>query len=1102
MVDTFNISEEYRSHLKRAWSQLDLVLSGMEANEDTIEVMIQGVPNYPWYMNCGVICMTMILGFWDDHEYDGFIPGGNSATGYYWAVAEELRWNSFNESIFGTRIEYYAQAAEYGNHFDFVYSGHLGKKWEDYTSNIDTYQAPLFVIWQGPPYGQHATVGVGYKEEGAQRFMILHDTGIDYPTYINYDEYNETETNTFCWHLPSSLSASKFPVINKRNCFSKEDDVLYMDSINLEFIPDLVPDDKSYHCMESADIDIDGYKDLIICNFRNYASQKLDLYLYKNGQYVKNNEFAPVFKGIEHIHVIKAADMDTDGDQDIAVAGYWSKVRIFENESGRLNNTPIIVDSGTVGRYFFTDLIWTDIDIDGDPDLIVSTQPGEIRVYRNNEGAFEQIQEVGSGMMYMKVRAADFNNDGYPEILTSDRNGSVRIFLNQGGLLAESPYFAPSSGHGAMSFDVDDVDGDGFLEIVTVDDGQLVLFNNEEGALSETPHYINNTIDCYAKDIVLNDLDEDAFPELIVTNYNTQNCIFKNVNGTLQSTPYWISEEAIPTMRVHVHDLWDDDTKQIFFLKPRGALPEFFQVGSRPVLSVNPDTLDFDTSSNELRFYIENTGGGTLSWSVSENPDKSWIISIDPHSSTGDDSVSVTVTVDRSQLSSSNDTGLLKITSNAGDKVITVLIKEKTVDLLVECKVDLAQGWNMFSINIDPVYPNVDSVMSDIKEKIVLIKDCEGNTYVPDYGINNIGTLDYRLGYKGYLREAAELNVSGQSVVPCTSINLKSGWNMISYLPTTSVDIAEALASISDELVIAKNGSGKTYVPAYSINTIGDMEPGEGYKVYLSTAATLVYPDGSSPTIIQDYADKNSSSSDDLKDAQYFKFNSNTGQNCTVVVPSSIDPRYWDGTLLTSGDEIGVFNSAGLCCGAVVWNGENTAITVWGDDVQTADIVDGFLENDTLRFRVWDSKKDLEYAALAGFENESNFVYHIDRFGVLTELENETETEIIHSETLTVPEAFRLKQNHPNPFNPETSIEFYLPEQAEVRLTVYDMTGREVSCLVQKTLSAGIYTAKWKGRDQNGHPMASGMYFYRLVANPVIGSGENMVQVKKMIFMK
>ena len=640
-----------------------------------------------------------------------------------------------------------------------------------------------------------------------------------------------------------------------------------------------------------------------------------------------------------------------------------------------------------------------------------------------------------------------------------------------------------------------------------------------------------------------------------------------------------------------------------------------------PVLLVDPDTLDFGTSMDELSFGIMNTGGGTLTWSVSETPDKLWITSIDPSSGSGDDSV--TVTVDRSQLSSNSDTGLLQITSNASNQEVIVFItKEKenlpaewsfietgnngtvvlpteadpnidgvplvtgdyigvfspaglccgyaqwqgenlsitvwgddsqtgevdgfqsgetisyrvyrlseskewrTVTVVysqgtgsysadafmvlsqfdvtdaVECTVALSQGWNMFSINLDPVYPNIDSVMSDIKEKIVLIKDDDGNTYVPDYGINNIGNMDYRWGYKGYLREAAELTVSGQSVDPSTPINLESGWSMISYLPDSSMDAAEALASISNELIIAKNEDGNTYVPAYDINTIGDMEPGEGYKVYLSSAATLVYPVVSSPKILSDLASNNSVPSHSVDNTQHFQFISNTGQNCTVIVPSSIEPQYWDGTLLKSGDEIGVFNCTGLCCGAGVWNGENTAITVWGDDVQTADTADGFLENDTLRFRIWDSNKDLEYAALTSFEDESDCVCHIDGFGVLTELVSEAETGISKSETLTVPEAFRLKQNHPNPFNPQTTIEFHLPEQTEVILTVYDLNGREICCLMHKILSAGVHTAKWRGRDQNGHPMASGMYFYRIVASPTSRSEKSMVQVKKMIFMK
>jgi len=67
---------------------------------------------------------------------------------------------------------------------------------------------------------------------------------------------------------------------------------------------------------------------------------------------------------------------------------------------------------------------------------------------------------------------------------------------------------------------------------------------------------------------------------------------------------------------------------------------------------------------------------------------------------------------------------------------------------------------------------------------------------------------------------------------------------------------------------------------------------------------------------------------------------------------------------------------------------------------------------------------------------------------------------------------------------------------------VYDMTGREVCCLLQKTMPAGVHTAKWRGTDQNGHLMASGMYLYRIMVDPMSGSDKGIVQVGKMIFMK
>ncbi|MGH1365573.1 MAG: T9SS type A sorting domain-containing protein [Calditrichia bacterium] len=70
---------------------------------------------------------------------------------------------------------------------------------------------------------------------------------------------------------------------------------------------------------------------------------------------------------------------------------------------------------------------------------------------------------------------------------------------------------------------------------------------------------------------------------------------------------------------------------------------------------------------------------------------------------------------------------------------------------------------------------------------------------------------------------------------------------------------------------------------------------------------------------------------------------------------------------------------------------------------------------------------------------------------------------------------FQLDQNYPNPFNPSTSIRFELPHATDVRLTVFDVSGREVATLVDEPKNAGVYLATFEG-----HQLPSGVYFYRL----------------------
>ncbi len=75
-----------------------------------------------------------------------------------------------------------------------------------------------------------------------------------------------------------------------------------------------------------------------------------------------------------------------------------------------------------------------------------------------------------------------------------------------------------------------------------------------------------------------------------------------------------------------------------------------------------------------------------------------------------------------------------------------------------------------------------------------------------------------------------------------------------------------------------------------------------------------------------------------------------------------------------------------------------------------------------------------------------------------------------------------LRDNRPNPFNPQTQISFDLPSAGPASLRVYDLSGRLVATLVDAPLTAGSHSATWDGTDLNGQAVASGVYLYELRA--------------------
>lgn len=122
----------------------------------------------------------------------------------------------------------------------------------------------------------------------------------------------------------------------------------------------------------------------------------------------------------------------------------------------------------------------------------------------------------------------------------------------------------------------------------------------------------------------------------------------------------------------------------------------------------------------------------------------------------------------------------------------------------------------------------------------------------------------------------------------------------------------------------------------------------------------------------------------------------------------------------------------------------------------------------------------------ASGDGSANFTWYFDDLEVNVD-EMATSSEELFSDT---PRSFGLHQNYPNPFNPTTQIQFDVPEQADLSLEVYNITGQRVAVLANSTYQPGRHTVTFDASN-----LASGIYFYRLQSG-------SFVQTEKMMLIK
>ena len=181
-------------------------------------------------------------------------------------------------------------------------------------------------------------------------------------------------------------------------------------------------------------------------------------------------------------------------------------------------------------------------------------------------------------------------------------------------------------------------------------------------------------------------------------------------------------------------------------------------------------------------------------------------------------------------------------------------------------------------------------------------------------------------------------------------------------------------------------------------------------------------------------------------------------------------------------------------------------------------VINTFISDQGITFPVLHDRSSVYYVyQLAGGQSPYPRDFIIDQFGtiqfasteydpgaMITIIERLLDSTKVKTEPKqsSAPDRFVLRQNYPNPFNPLTTVEFDLPQAANVSLVVYDLMGREVAVIVSGRRAPGLHTAVWNGRDAKDQELTSGIYIARLLVEPTARAMPKHSQSIKMLLLK
>jgi hypothetical protein len=248
-----------------------------------------------------------------------------------------------------------------------------------------------------------------------------------------------------------------------------------------------------------GDINYDGYPDLCVANYGDPATPQFDKFYYnQSGMYDSIAAWQPA--DLDNSFACAFGDMDGDGDLDLAVAcgeEYFDSLqhaKVYMNVNGILDTVPVWQTD--VASYFY-DVVWVDIDSDGDLDLALAGHHARNLIYLNTDGILEATPCWQSATSWgtLKIAFGDIDNDGDQDMVCANNAqtgglSNCELYLNNGTILDTLPAWASANLNNYSCVALGDVDRDNDLDLAAGGWWESVkVFENSAGTFPSTPSW-------------------------------------------------------------------------------------------------------------------------------------------------------------------------------------------------------------------------------------------------------------------------------------------------------------------------------------------------------------------------------------------------------------------------------------------------------------------------------------------------------------------------------------------------------------------------------------------------------------------------------------